>query len=568
MDDNRKQKLFIVSKYFINKKSAIVFLICLVLIGTIINGVTPFLFGIIIDAMLKSDFASLLKNAVYMTILEMIGIIIATIEDYFGSTVTQSVSNEMKKDVLNHIICMKMSGLDCYSKGELINRLEGDTNEIAGTYIGFLTGILQVIINVGISIYFAVVLSKELTILAMGFMPILYLGTILFKKEYKMVKTKLKIFTDKYMGIINEVFSNFEGIKSFNYQENIIQKISAAYSDNLMLSKCLYRTQAKMGGTQKALNILFDMSGILCAAFLISCNKLTIGRYVSFNQYIRQLFQTASQVMSYVMNFASCDVNIDRINEVLNESSEDVKECLYAKEKINTIQIENLSFCYNNRKILDDFSLKIEHTGLYTIVGINGVGKTTVLKVLLGLYEWEKGTILINGEYFKKISLYEYRERVSYIPKQPFLFNETIKYNLTLGRPIDTERIDFVCRKVGLYEYIQSQENKYETIVGEGGGFLSSGTKQKISIARAALKDSSLWLCDEITSDLDGRVETDVMNYLKELSQTRIIVMISHKLSSVEKSDKIFVMTSGGIISEGTNSELIENEGLYREMFK
>lgn len=567
MVDNRKQKLFIVSKYFINRKYAIVFLMCLVLIGTIINGVTPFLFGIIIDAILKNDFASLLKYAVYMTILEIIGIIIATIEGYYGSTITQSVSNEMKKDVLNHVIRMKMSGLDRYSKGELINRLEGDTSEIAGTYIGFLTGILQVIINVGISIYFAIVLSKELTALAIGFMPILYFGTILFKKEYQKAKTKLKVFTDKYMGLINEVFSNFEGIKSYNYQENIIQKFNVAYSDNLRLSKDLYKTQAKMGGTQKTINILFDMSGILFAAFLITCNKLTIGRFVSFNQYIRQLFQTASHVMSYIMNFASCDVNVDRINEILNEVSEDTKECLCVKDKINTVQIENMSFFYNDRKILDDFNLKIDHPGLYSIVGINGVGKTTVLKVLLGLYEWENGTVLINDEYFKKISLYEYRERVCYIPKQPFLFNETIKYNLTLGKPINNERIDFVCKKVGLYEYIQSQENKYETIIGEGGVFLSSGTKQKISIVRAALKDSSLWLCDEITSDLDGKVETDVMNYLKELSQTRIIVMISHKLSSVEKSDKIFLMSSGRIISEGTNSELIENEGLYREMF-
>lgn len=567
MVDNRKQKFFIVSKYFINKKIAIVFLMCLVLIGTIINGVSPFLFGIIIDAILKNDFASLLKNAVYMTILEMFGIILATIEGYYGSAITQSVSNEMKEDVLNHIIHMKMSGLDRYSKGELINRLEGDTNEIASTYIEFLAGILQVIINVGISIYFAIVLSRELTVLAIGFMPILYFGTILFKKEYQKAKSKLKVFTDKYMGIINEVFSNFEGIKSFNYQENVIQKLNAVYSDNLMLSKGIYKVQAKMGGIQKTLNIIFDMSDILFAAFLISCNKLSIGRFVSFNQYIRQFFQTVSQVMSYVMNFASCDVNIDRINEILNEASEDTKEYICSKEKIDTVQIENMSFSYNNRKILHDFNLKIDHPGLYSIVGINGAGKTTVLKVLLGLYEWEDGAVLINNEYFKKFSLYEYREKVSYIPKQPFLFNETIKYNLTLGKPIKKELIDYVCKKVGLYEYIQGQENKYETIIGEGGVFLSSGTKQKISIARAALKDASFWLCDEITSDLDGKVETDVISYLKELSQTKIIVMISHKLSSVEKSDKIFVMSSGGIVSEGTNSELIENEGLYREMF-
>ena len=525
------------------------------------------MFGIVIDSMLHKKNDVVIQYIIYMIILETGGTLLSSIEGFYGSKITQKISNEMKMDVLNRIVYMKMSRLDNYSKGELINRLEGDTNEIASTYVGFFTGIIQVFISTLISIYFAITLSKELTLLAVAFLPVLYLGTIIFKKSYQRAKVKLKDFSDQYLGSINEIFANFEGVKSFNYQNVIEKKFKCVYQENLELSKNLYKTQAKMSFTQNSLNTLFDAGVIVCATMLINGSKLTIGGFVSFNQYIGQLYQTASQVLSYIMNIVSCQVNIDRINKICSEPVENVEEKCIEKKDVNKIQIKNLAFGYTENKILDDLNLQIENPGFYSIVGINGVGKSTILKLLLGLYESDKGNIFINNKDINDISLYEHREMISYIPKQPFLFNSSIEYNITLGKNIDKKIIEFVCRQVGLYEFIKEQDHGYETIIGEDGIFLSSGTKQKISIARAALKDSTLWLCDEITSDLDGKVEADVINYLKELSREKIIIMVSHKLSSIEKSDKIFVVNRGHIISEGTNAELMEKDLLYRKMF-
>lgn len=567
MSTKKNQRELFVKKYFLDKFHAIFILICLILLGSIINGIIPFLFGIVIDSMLHKKNDVVIQYIIYMIILETGGTLLSSIEGFYGSKITQKISNEMKMDVLNRIVYMKMSRLDNYSKGELINRLEGDTNEIASTYVGFFTGIIQVFISTLISIYFAITLSKELTLLAVAFLPVLYLGTIIFKKSYQRAKVKLKDFSDQYLGSINEIFANFEGVKSFNYQNVIEKKFKCVYQENLELSKNLYKTQAKMSFTQNSLNTLFDAGVIVCATMLINGSKLTIGGFVSFNQYIGQLYQTASQVLSYIMNIVSCQVNIDRINKICSEPVENVEEKCIEKKDVNKIQIKNLTFGYTENKILDDLNLQIENPGFYSIVGINGVGKSTILKLLLGLYESDKGNIFINNKDINDISLYEHREMISYIPKQPFLFNSSIEYNITLGKNIDKKIIEFVCRQVGLYEFIKEQDHGYETIIGEDGIFLSSGTKQKISIARAALKDSTLWLCDEITSDLDGKVEADVINYLKELSREKIIIMVSHKLSSIEKSDKIFVVNRGHIISEGTNAELMEKDLLYRKMF-
>ncbi len=567
MDMKKNQEILFVRKYFRGKFYFIFMLTCLILLGTVINGIIPFLFGIVIDSMLQGKIDEVIKYIMYMIILETSGTLFSSIESFYGNKITQRISNEIKMDVLNQIVYMKMSRLDYYSKGELINRLEGDTNEIASTYVGFFTGIVQVCISALISIYFALTLSKELTLLAIIFLPVLYLGTVIFKKSYQGAKVNLKAFSDKYMGSINEIFANFEGVKSFNYQKVIREKFKGVFQENLRLSKVVYKIQAKMSFVQNFLNTLFDAGVIVYAAMLISGNKLTIGSFVSFNQYIGQLYQIASQVLSYVMNIVSCQVNIDRIKKIFEEPIESVEENCNKKNHINKIQIKDLSFYYETKKVLNKFNLQIEGPGLYSIVGLNGVGKSTLLKVLLYLYEYDDGNIWINNKKINTLSLYEYREMISYIPKQPFLLNSSIEYNLTLGKKIDKKIIEHVCKQVGLYEFIREQDQGYETVIGENGIFLSSGTKQKISIVRAALKDSTLWLCDEITSDLDGKVETEVMDYLKKLSREKIIIMVSHKLSSIEKSDKIFVMNRGRIISEGTNSELMEKDLLYRQMF-
>lgn len=268
MNAEKRQRMNFVKKYFLNKAYSIIILICLILLGTLINGIIPFLFGIVIDSMLHEKINKVVKYIIYMLVLETFGAFLSTVEGFYGSKITQKISNEMKKDVLNHIVYMKMSRLDYYSRGELINRLEGDTSEIASTYVGFFTGIIQVIVNALISIYFAIILSKELTLLAMAFLPVLYLGTIIFKKRYQQAKVKLKYFSDKYLGSINEIFANFEGIKSFNYQNVVEKKFKDVYQENLKLSEKVYKMQAKMGFTQKLLNTLFDAGVIVCAAIL------------------------------------------------------------------------------------------------------------------------------------------------------------------------------------------------------------------------------------------------------------------------------------------------------------
>lgn len=263
-----------------------------------------------------------------------------------------------------------------------------------------------------------------------------------------------------------------------------------------------------MNFCQNAINAMFDCFMLGVAGILISNRKLSIGNYVSFNQYIGTLTQATAQVMSFVVGLTACRVSVQRVEDIFNEPIEDVS--LSDKNKVGTIEnikFESVTFGYQDALVLKGLNLTLNGAGMYAVVGKNGCGKSTLLKLLLRLYRQSAGNIFINGNNIKNFNLANLRQQISYIPKNSFLLNETVRFNITLGRKIDDKSLAEICRKVDLVDFIESLPHKYEEIIGENGCILSSGTKQKFAIARAMLQNTTLWLCDEITSDLDGDVE-------------------------------------------------------------
>lgn len=272
----------ILKKYFAPKKFTLIGLSILILFGTAIGSITPYIFGKVIDLIISGRISSILILMLLMLLLEIIGAILSSIENYFGSKVTLEISNLIKIDLFSKIICMGMENLDQYTKGELINRIENDTSAIAKSYLDFITGIFQIVISVIVSFYFAILLSKELTVVFILFFPILYGGTMIFKKKYKQSLERMKKFTDKLWGFTNEVFGNFEGLKS-NVLESFFQKkMGVMFTESERVSKKFFVIQGEMNFFQNAINAMFDCFMLGVAGILISTRKLSIGNYVSF----------------------------------------------------------------------------------------------------------------------------------------------------------------------------------------------------------------------------------------------------------------------------------------------
>lgn len=558
----------IVKKYFISKKIILFTLSLLILLGTVIGSVTPYLFGQVVDLIVSGNISGIFSIMLGMLFLEILGAILSALENYYGNKITLEISNEIKKDLLNRIIHMDMKQLDTYSKGELINRVEGDSSTVSGAYIEFITGILQIAISIIVALYFAILLSKELTIAFIIFFPILYGGTMILRKKYQYAIEKLKLFSDKFLGNMNEIFHNFEGLKS-NVLENLVQKkIQSLFNENEKLSKRYYFVQEQMNFNQNVINAIFDCFMLGYAGILIFKGRLSIGNYVSFNQYVSILTQSAAQIMSVAVSLTACKISIERMEHILHEPIENLSlETKGSIEIIKKIEFEDVDFGYSDQLILKKIKLSIDRPGIYSIVGKNGSGKSTLIKLILRLYRQEDGKIYINDRSIETLNIAMLRKQISYIAKDTFLLNETIRYNITLGKEVDEKELDEICEKVDLTDYIESFPDKYEQIIGENGFDLSSGTKQKIAIARALIQETSLWLCDEITSDLDGNAESKIGAILSEIARYKIIILISHKLSMIEKSDIIFLMNCGKIVESGTNEELFKKSKLYKQIF-
>ena len=272
----------LVKKYFYVRYKKILFLLVLILLGTLVGAVIPLLFGNIIDLILKKQLRLIIQNITVFFFLSILEILFCLIETYLGKKIVLQISNEIKKDLNESIMNMQMFQIDGYAKGELVNRVEGDPEEIVSTYISFFTGGVQVVVSIIISICFAITFSIKLTGIALFFMGLSYIGTFLYKKQYQEAKEHLKDCSDAYYSEITEDFRNLEGIKSFNLQNVILERLKETYHKNFCLSKKMFFVEGKISFAKGISNAIFETVLLLSASILIIQGKLSIGNLVSF----------------------------------------------------------------------------------------------------------------------------------------------------------------------------------------------------------------------------------------------------------------------------------------------
>ena len=260
-------------------------------------------------------------------------------------------------------------------------------------------------------------------------------------------------------------------------------------------------------------------------------------------------------------------VSYERMNEILNSEKEE-NNGIILKEPIQKIQFRQVIFGYKDNLVLKKIDLSIENPGLYSLVGSNGCGKSTIFKLLERFYECKVGKIEINQVPINKYSASDLRNNIVYMPKKPFFLQGTIMDNLKLGQNeiSDLEVIE-VCKKVGIHSDIQKLEKGYYELIESGGENFSSGQKQKLGFVRVLLKKADIVLLDEVTSDLDGEAERQICNQIEEIAKKAIVLNIAHKPESIRRSKKVFFIQGGKIVAEGTHKALMKNCVDYKKIF-
>ena len=405
-------------------------------------------------------------------------------------------------------------------------------------------------------------------------MVILYAILVLaFNKPYEKANEKQMEDNSQLTSYLVESLNGIQTIKAFNGERTAQTETEFKF---VKLLKSVFKL-ASIGNAQEGLKLLVESVGgvviLWVGAYGVLQGKMTIGSLVTFNALLVYFLDPIKNLINLQPNLQTAMVASDRLGEILDleiEKNEGQKSKVQPKSLKGDIEISDISFRYGTRKlILEDFSMKIGQGERIAIVGESGAGETTIAKLLLNFYQYEKGSITVAGFAIPDIQLDSLREKIAYIPQETFLFSGTILENLTFGlETVDMEEVIRCAQMAQIHEFINTLPLRYDTHLDENGSNLSGGQRQRIAIARAMLKKPEILILDEATSNLDAVTEKAIQETIESYSEGMTTIIIAHRLSTIRRCDKIFVMEQGRIIESGTHNELINKEdGYYHGLY-
>ena len=363
---------------------------------------------------------------------------------------------------------------------------------------------------------------------------------------------------------------NFETVKYFNNEKHEFNRLDESL-EKYEYSANKNRMSLSLLNVSQTLVIMTGITIMLTlSVFGIKNNTISVGGFVVINAYMLQLYQPLNFLGTIYREIRQSLIDMENMFNLLNEKNT-VEDNGLNKITINNSEIsfKNISFGYHsNRPIINNISFDLKKGKSLAIVGPTGAGKSTISKLLFRFYDPSNGEILINSKNIKNYKQESLRQIIGIVPQDTVLFNDTIYYNISYGKPGSTrEEIINAAKIAGIHNFIESIPEQYNTIVGERGLKLSGGEKQRVAIARTVLKNPSIFFFDEATSALDSSTEKEIIQNLEKISEGKTTLIIAHRLSTVSKADNIIVIDQGNIVESGNHQNLLDKNGLYADMW-
>ncbi|MBU5425102.1 ABC transporter ATP-binding protein/permease [Tissierella pigra] len=372
---------------------------------------------------------------------------------------------------------------------------------------------------------------------------------------------KLRENSDKFQ----EAIEMHQEIRSYSLKDDVLKDLKKSVEEG---EKLHIRTEFKQAIPINLASALVKVSlgtTIITGATLIINNEISIVYFIAYLLVATKIMSAMDNLHQNMAEILYLDARISRIKE-LRETS--IQEGVTIALNSFNIEFRDVNFSYTDKKrIIDDVSFIAEQGKVTALVGPSGCGKTTILRLMARLYDYDTGSILIDGKDVKKINTGSLYEKISIVFQDVTLFNSSVMENIRIGNKDATdEQVKEAARLAHCEEFVLKLSDGYDTLIGENGSKLSGGERQRISIARAFLKDAPIILLDEISSSLDVENEMKIQESLNKLIKNKTVVIISHRLKSIENADKIIVMNSGKVDAVGTHKEVLEISNLYRNM--
>jgi len=491
---------------------------------------------------------------------------------FFITFLKNGILKDLRNATYNKIIHFPISYFNKKSKGDLITRVTSDVNEIQNSYLSILELIFREPFTILFSLLVMFFFSIKLTLFVLVFVPLSGLIISSIGKRLKIDSSKIQQKQGDFISILNETINGQRIIKSSNAIPLFKEKFYKASKSFYLFSNKLYQRSSLAGPVSEFLGVV--AIGIL---LWFGGNMVLVEGNLSnttFLVYIGLAYNILTPAKGMSKSSYSIQKGIaaaDRIQEILdlNYVLKDDNNAIPKNKLEKNIVFDKVWFNYENRTVINDLSFEIKKGEVVALIGPSGSGKTTLTHLLNRFYDVDKGNLKIDGIPYKKILLKSLYEMIGTFTQDPILFNDSIYNNILLGKKSAKKTEILNASKVAnAHEFIKKLPKGYQTNIGELGNKLSGGEKQRITIARALLKDPDLLILDEATSALDSEAEMKVQQALDKLMKNRTSLIIAHKISTIKKADTILILDKGKIINSGKHEELLVKSSYYKSWVK
>ncbi|MCX4296604.1 MAG: ABC transporter ATP-binding protein [Lachnospiraceae bacterium] len=540
--------------------------ICL---GIVLSNISPIVYGKMIDAIADKNIDKIHLFILSFGVISVAIIILSILETYCASIIGDKIVIAYQKKYYKKFLMTQMAYLSKHDLGIFISNLTSDIGVIVNYNIEIISTFIYLILNLVIPITLIFYINVNMAFVAMLILPIYIFSYYLFKNKVKEYYRRVKTLDDRYYSMLTSSVRGVLSYKAFqleNKMSNLFSNLmDASYVANKKRNKLNSIIDIVNGVTENIFSIIL----LFIASKLILGDSLSLGLLMSFNIYVSRLFTGVKTLQKINFDVQPVLVAMERLEDLQNAPVDDYGSVISSIDIRNTlVKMDKVYFSYDEQVVLQGLDLAIYEKGFYSIVGENGSGKTTIFKILMGLYKSDSGEVSIFAQNYNDLTTDYIRSHFTYIEKETFFIHDTIFENMRLYNEKSMGEVKEACRKVGLLDFIQQLPDKFETILEPDTLLFSSGMKQKFNFVRAILHPAPIMLFDEITSDLDGNSEKNLVNTLKDLGKNSVVISVSHRVHAVQNSDKIFVLDQGRIVDQGNWGYLIENCPLVKSLFQ